>query len=268
MVFVHSINAGASAYDFAPLFEAFRNSRPVYALDLPGFGFSERSPRHYSPQLYADTIQEFIRTQVKTAADVVALSLGCEFAARAAVQAPDLFHSLTLISPTGLGPTDGRERGSQQAAESGASPGVYKALSFPLWAQPLYDLIATRSSIRFFLQQSFVGEAPEEFVEYAYATSHQPGAHYAPLYFLSGMLFTPNVRRRYYDRLSIPTLILYDRDGFTRFDQLPALVQGSQWIEAVRIVNTLGLPHFEKREETVREIEHFLTSIPERAASE
>ena len=268
LVFVHSINAGASAYDLSPLFETFRNQRPVYALDLPGFGFSERSPRHYSPQLYADTIQEFLRTQVRSDADVVALSLGGEFAARAAVQSPALFHSLTLISPTGLGPTDGRERGSQQAAESGASPGLYKAFSFPLWAQAFFDLIATRPSIRYFLQQSFIGEVPEEFVDYAYATTHQPGAHYAPLYFISGMLFTPDVRRKYYDPLTVPTLILYDRDAFTRFDQLPALVQGSQWIEAARIVNTLGLPHFEKREETAREIERFWASIPERAASE
>jgi len=268
MVLVHSINAGASAYDLSPLFEAYRNTRPVFALDLPGFGFSERSPRHYSPQLYADTLLEFLETQVPGGADVVALSLGSEFAARAVVQSPSLFHSLTLISPTGLGPEDEKERGSQQAAASGSSSGLYKAFSFPLWAQAFYDLIATRPSIRYFLQQSFVGELPEAFVDYAYATSHQPGAHYAPLYFISGLLFTPDVRWKYYDRLSVPTLILYDRDAFTRFDQLPALVQGSQWIEAARIVNTLGLPHFEKREATTQEIDRFLASIPERAASD
>src|SRR5690606_14489158 len=46
VVLVHSVTAAASAYEMRPLFEALRGSRPVYALDLPGFGFSDRSDRH------------------------------------------------------------------------------------------------------------------------------------------------------------------------------------------------------------------------------
>src|SRR3954471_7550919 len=38
LVLLHSINAAASAYEMRPLFEHFRDTRPVFALDLPGFG--------------------------------------------------------------------------------------------------------------------------------------------------------------------------------------------------------------------------------------
>src|SRR5689334_16051533 len=41
LVLIHSINAAASSYEMRPLFNHFRTMRPVYALDLPGFGFSE-----------------------------------------------------------------------------------------------------------------------------------------------------------------------------------------------------------------------------------
>ena len=41
LVLVHSVNAAASAYEMGPLFAYYRGKRPVYALDLPGFGFSE-----------------------------------------------------------------------------------------------------------------------------------------------------------------------------------------------------------------------------------
>ena len=36
------------------------------------------------------------------AADVMAVSLSCEFVARAAIETPERFRSVALISPTGL----------------------------------------------------------------------------------------------------------------------------------------------------------------------
>src|SRR4051794_36329079 len=48
VVLLHSVNAAASAYEMRPLFEALRGRRPVYALELPGFGFSARVDRPYS----------------------------------------------------------------------------------------------------------------------------------------------------------------------------------------------------------------------------
>jgi pimeloyl-ACP methyl ester carboxylesterase len=262
VVLVHSVNAAASAFEMRSLFEHYRGQRSVYALDLPGFGLSERSPRIYTPQLYADTLIDFLATQVKSPADVVALSLSGEFATRAALAVPQWFHSLTLISPTGLG-SEETERGSQQRAGQGAAFTTHKALSFPLWAQGLYDLIATRTSIRYFLQQSFLGPVPEEMVEYAYRSAHQPGARFAPFYFLSGVLFTDQILDRYYRALRVPTLMLYDRDPFTGFTRLPELVQSSEWIEAARVVNTCGLPHIEKPAETTAEMDRFWASLPE-----
>ena len=102
LVLIHSINAAGSAYEMKPIFEQYRGQRPVYALELPGFGFSERSDKVYSWQLYTDSIVEFLTDVVGEPADVIALSLSNEFAARAAHNHPDLFRSLTMISPSGF----------------------------------------------------------------------------------------------------------------------------------------------------------------------
>src|SRR5579859_5130132 len=64
LVLIHSINAAASAYEMRPLYLHYRSQRPVYAPDLPGFGFSDRSNRAYSPQLYTDAIIDFLQSQV------------------------------------------------------------------------------------------------------------------------------------------------------------------------------------------------------------
>lgn len=257
LVLVHSINAAASAYEMRPLFLNYFNKRPVYALDLPGFGFSDRAKRVYSPALYEAAILEFIETQVEGGpVDIVGLSLGSEFVARAALKKPKLFNSLGLISPTGFSQSQDK-RGSQKASGNGMSDFLHPAFSFPLWGRPLYDLLATRSSIEFFLKKSFVGAVPSDLVEYAYATSHQSGAENAPFYFISGKLFTPDIRRSVYERLQIPTLMLYDRDGFTNFDLLPDLLSKNKFIQAIRLVPTLGLPHFERPEDTAEVFDRF-----------
>ena len=173
-----------------PLFDRYRGERPVYALDLPGYGFSNRARRHYTPELFADAILEFLATQVSEPADVVALSLSSEFVARAAFKAPERFKSLTFISPTGMN-TKREARSSDKAGKEGGNDTFYSVASNPLWARAFYDLIATPASIHYFLQQSFVGAVPPDLAAYAYLTSHQPGAEHVPLYFISGKLFTP-----------------------------------------------------------------------------
>jgi pimeloyl-ACP methyl ester carboxylesterase len=259
LVLIHSINAAASAYEMRPLFMAYQGKRPVYALDLPGFGFSDRSSREYSPTFYASVIAEFLETQVKKAADVAALSLSCEFTAQAALARPANFHSLVLISPSGFSKRS--PSSSQKAKRSGFGRRIYELLSAPLWARPLFDLIVTRPSIRYFLSRSFIGPVPTDLVDYAEATAHQPGAEIAPLYFLSGQLFTRDALTSIYDQVEVPALVIYDRDGFVTFDLAPDLVANKENWHAARIVPSLGLPQFEKLDETVAALTDFWNKL-------
>jgi pimeloyl-ACP methyl ester carboxylesterase len=254
LLLLHSINAAASAYEMWPLFEYYRDRRPVFALDLPGYGFSARTERDYNPYLFERAILEMMALEIGQPADVIALSLSCEFAVRAAVSEPERFHSLTLISPTGFSEPN-QERLSQRAKRGGSM--IHSALAFPLWDRPLFDLITSRPSIRYFLGQSFVGPVPEEMVDYSFLTAHQPGAQHAPLYFLSGQLFTPQVRTYYYEKSNRPTLVLYDQDAYTGFDHLPEMLTRKPNWQARRIAPTRGLPHFEQLGDTVAELEKF-----------
>jgi pimeloyl-ACP methyl ester carboxylesterase len=253
LVLIHSINAAASAMEMSPLFNHYRSTRPVYAVDLPGFGFSERSHRVYDPKLYNFAIVDFLATQIQEPADVVALSLSSEFATQASMIAPEVFHSLALISPTGLS-----KRGMDRGTTSDRS---HALLSFTLWERPLYNLIATRRSIEKFLGMSFFGAVPPELVDYAYLTSHQPGAQHAPLYFLSGSLFTPDIHTNVYEKVDKPTLVLYDRDPFTGFEMLPAVIASNKHWMLVRIPNTRGLPHWDQPSRTFDELDAFWSAI-------
>jgi hypothetical protein len=164
--------------------------------------------------------------------------------------------SLALISPSGFTARENKVA-SQRASEGSGSDRAYGIFSNPLWSQAFYDLLATRLSIRYFLKLSFEDAPDEGLVDYAYLTAHQPGARFAPLYFVSGKLFSPEIRQAVYDKLAGPVLVLYDRDNFVRFHTLPALAEGRKNWHLARIVPTKGLPQFEKLAEVVTALDNF-----------
>lgn len=259
LVLLHSVNAAASSYEMRPIFEHFQGGRPVYALDLPGFGFSERSDRFYSPRLYVGAIRDFLADVIGEAADVVALSLSSEFAARAALENPDLFHSLAFISPTGFS-AEAADGGSE-TAKSGGNNTLLNLFSFPLWSQAFYDLLATRVSIRYFLAKSFHGAVDAGLADYSYLSAHQAGARFAPLHFVSGQLFTPDIMKSTYARLPHQVLVVYDKDPYTGFEALPDLLLTHPNWSAVRITPTRGLPQFEQMRTLARVLNNFWETV-------
>lgn len=249
LLLVHSINAAPSAFEMRPLFEHYRTTRPVFAPDLPGFGFSERSDRRYSPELFQESIKGLLREVIREPADVVALSLGAEFAAAVAQSAPELIRSLVLISPTGF---------STRTLPGGKTgERVHRVLSLPGLSQGLFAALTSRPSIRYFLRLAFVGTVLPEMVDYAYATAHQSGARHAPLYFLSGLIFTQDATARLYAGVKQPVLVLHDRDPNINFDLLPDFARERPQWRIEPIAPTLGLPHWERPAETTAAMDRF-----------
>lgn len=250
LLLIHSINAAASSREVQPLFEHYRGRRPVYSLDLPGFGQSDRGARPYSAALYAHAIEDLLAHLGDEPADLVALSLSAEFAARAALAAPQRFASLALISPTGFG------RRPLPPAALGRL--AHRVLTAPGLGQGLFEMVSSHRSIRYHLNKSFTGTAPDALVDYAYLTSHQPGARHAPLMFLSLQLFTPDAVERLYRRLTgLPVLALADRDPYVTFERIPEVMAACPNWRQERLAPHMGLPHWERPEETFAALDRF-----------
>ncbi len=249
LILVHSVNAAASAYEMKPIWDSYVGTRPIYALELPGFGSSARPDTVYTTTLMTSALVAFVQ-KLNVEADVVGLSLGSEFAARAALQTP-LIKSLSLISPSGLGAPRG---GSQEANANDSGQRLYGFLR--AFGTPLYGLLRTRWGIELFLKGSFYGPIDQGVVDYARDTSGQRGAKNAPLYFISGQLFTQDAYGELYSKLNIPTQVLYDKDPFVSFDRLTLFAEKTN-VKTVRILNTNGLPQFEKMPELKAALDTF-----------
>jgi pimeloyl-ACP methyl ester carboxylesterase len=256
LLLLHSINAAASAYEVKPIFDHFAARRTVIAPDLPGFGFSDRSDRVYDVRLYVDAVHDLLdvvaRDHGEAPIDVIAVSLASEFAARAATERPERFRSLTLVTPTGF------MRGSDRVAPGTREiPGLHRAVSFPLWGQALFDGLVSRASVRYFLQRTYGSKAiDEDLFEYCWQTAHRPGARFAPLAFLSGRLFSRDIRA-VYERLRLPVWVPHaTRGDFRDFSGAGWTAARDNW--RFEPFATGALVHFEDRTGFMASCERFL----------
>lgn len=246
MLLLHSINAAGSAYEIRPVFRHFMDRFRVYAPDLPGFGFSDRSERRYDVGLFVDAVYDSLDIIAMDAGDApvhaVALSLAAEFLARAAGQVPGRFRHLTLINPTGF------DRRAERLRVPGANrevPGMSRLLERAPWGPAAYRLLTVPASIRYFLRRTYgQREVDEDMVTYDCLTCRQPGAHHAPLAFISGRLFSKDARLLY-GALKGPVWLPHGTRGdFADFS-------GADWARAtpgwnVEAFPTGALPHFER----------------------
>jgi pimeloyl-ACP methyl ester carboxylesterase len=263
LLLIHSVNAAGSAYEVKPIFERMAEDRRVYAVDLPGFGFSDRSHRDYTPRLYADAIHDMLGVIAgedgDQPVDALAISLGSEFLARAATETPRRFRSLALITPTGFSKRSGhfgRTRGTREV------PGLYGFLTFPLWSDAIFAALTSKPSIRFFLRKTFGSDDYDQgLLDYDYLTTHQPGAKNAPYAFVSGKLFSTDIRELYAQLTQPVWMTCATKGDFSDFSEAGWANGRPGW--TIETFDTGALPHFERPDAFTRDYARFLAGAEE-----
>lgn len=263
LLLVHSINAAASAFEMAPLASAQARHRPVIALDLPGFGLSDKPDIAYTPTRMRDAVlavARWIEAHVsRRPIDIAALSLGCEFAAEAVLAEPRRFASLALISPTGMEARRVGERYEDGATR--ASPRVRRVLRGGAFGRGLYRALTSRASMRWFLSRMWgASDFDPRLLERGHECAQLPGAHHAPLDFVSGALFTRGVIERY-RALPLPVWVAHGtRGSFTDFGARPQTT-GNDTVRHTVAHNVFeggAMPHFEFPDAFNAEYERFI----------
>ena len=258
LLLLHSVNAAASAAEVRTLHEHFRHSRTVLSIDLPGYGLSDRPDAAYTPRLMTDALHvatAWLRQRCGGApVDALALSLGCEFLARAAVEQPAAYRSLALVSPTGFMGTR-VWRGAPGSTR--AVPGLLKVLRGPGWGGALFRGLTRPGVIRYFLQRTWGGKAIDETLwQYDLLTTRQPGAEHAPLHFLSAGLLSADIHT-VYGQITQPVWMSHGvRGDFTDYRGCGFLQQQPNW--QFTVYPTGALPQFELPDRFQADLQAFL----------
>ncbi|MFK7888072.1 MAG: alpha/beta fold hydrolase [Gammaproteobacteria bacterium] len=269
LLLIHSINAAGSVYEVKPIFEHYRRTRRVYALDLPGFGFSERSARRYDVALYTSALDAMFEVMNVDndgqSVDALALSLSSEFLARVASNARhEALRSLALITPTGF------NRGADQMREAQGSTRemawLHSVLTVGLWRKGLYGLLTRPGTIRYFLKRTNGSDTFDEgLAAYDDVITDQPGAEHAPYAFLSGGLFSKDIRN-VYESLTLPVFLGHGTRGdFKDFSEATWTETRANWTRAA--FESGALPHFDVPDPFFSALDAFYASVAANATA-
>ena len=137
------------------------------------------------------------------------------------LQAAPLVRRLVLVSPTGLGKTQGSSTPGRLGLALAETTGTFELL---------YHRLTRRSSLRdYYARQIFLDPdaIPNVLLDYAERSAYVRGAHRAPLCFVDGTLSIEDVATSVYARLYRPTLLLTPETPASTvqsFDHLPTLL--------------------------------------------
>ena len=101
LLLIHGLGASCDYWRYN--IRAFSQGYQVYALDLPGFGRSDKRIDDYSLHFAGEFVAAFLDTQGVDRASLVGTSLGGAVSLQFAVQHPHRLEKLVLVSSGGLG---------------------------------------------------------------------------------------------------------------------------------------------------------------------
>jgi pimeloyl-ACP methyl ester carboxylesterase len=99
ILLLHGMETGSSAHEWKSMMGTLAESRTVYAIDLPGYGRSDKERMLYTNYLYVDAVTAFVKKVIGTKTDIVTSGASSSIAVMAAASNPDLFGSLVMITP-------------------------------------------------------------------------------------------------------------------------------------------------------------------------
>lgn len=176
----------------------------VYAVDLVGFGRTDKPQVAYTLSFQADFVHSFMNTIGLEKADLVGLSLGGGIALDFSLRFPHMLDRLVLVDSIGLG------REIHTLLRKPTLPIIGERLTRPD-RQRTQELLETC----FYDKNKVTGEM----VDFYYQLSSQPGAQHAFLTTLRGLGSISGLRdmvlgtlSRGLKRLDAPTLIVWGRE--------------------------------------------------------
>jgi 2-hydroxy-6-oxonona-2,4-dienedioate hydrolase len=190
VIMIHGL--GGSIESWTNNFDELAKSLHVLAIDLPGFGLSDKPKMKYTIKFFKHVIVRFLQQLQIDQVSIVGSSLGGHIAAEVAIDHPDLLKRLVLISPPG------------------ALPSSFKGTP----ALKRYAKVVNAKSIQQVKQALFAvdnKQVDDSYAQLVYQKMSMSGAREAFLSALAGSAQAPRLNNRL-QKIKAPTLLLWGKE--------------------------------------------------------
>lgn len=258
---------GASIGHWRHNLEILGQQHMVYALDMLGWGASEKAPINYSVDLWVDQVYDFWRTFIRQPVILIGNSLGSLVSLTAAAKYPQMVKGVIMMSL----PDPSLE---QEAIPPGLRPlvmGIKSIVASPFVLKPLFKILRKPSVVRNWVKLAYANPEAisDELVEILTAPPQDRGSARA----FSG-LFRATIginlqqgAKAMLPNLCVPILLIWgEKDRFVPPAIAPQFTQYNSQLELLNLANVGHCPHDESPETVNQSIlewieSHFATTI-------
>jgi pimeloyl-ACP methyl ester carboxylesterase len=182
VLLLHGFYPGASSLEWRHTVDAIAEHYQVFALDMLGFGRSDRPNLRYSPAMYQAFLADVVGRLDRGPMAVIANALSAAYMVALAARDPRHVAALALIEPEGMGSLHGGASTAQSAAQL--------LLEAPIVGTSIYNGLTSPASMRRVLEESYANDrlVTNELVESHVQNARQPGGKHVIGALLSGRL--------------------------------------------------------------------------------
>jgi 2-hydroxy-6-oxonona-2,4-dienedioate hydrolase len=200
----------------------------VIAVDLPGFGLSDKPKMSYTIKFYKEFVVQFLKQLQLGQVSIVGSSLGGHVAAEVAIYHPSIVRRLVLTSPAGALPRSFK-----------GSPALWKYIK----------VINARSVQQVKKALSAVDNKPVEdsYAQLVYEKFMMPGAKEAFLSALAGSARAPRLNNRL-NKIKAPVLLLWGKEDYMIPVKFAETFVKMKNCRIILLENCGHRPHFERPE--------------------
>ena len=230
----------------------------VFAVDLPGFGDSDRPAIDYRPALYHGFLRDFMQATFEEPVVAIAAGHTATYLMQLVHQQPQWFSYAALAAPTWRGPLP-----TMMGDQRWFFKGVRNTVGLPILGQFLYWLNTSPWFLRWMYGRHVFRDRhniTRTLITQKHRTTQRKGARFASVAFVTGALDPVRSRKEftdYFQPLPIPTAIVIGEQTPPKSREEMEFVVHFTAVQVYRMPGSLGL-HEEYPHEFINGVLPFL----------
>ena len=253
LLLLHDLSAGSSIYEFHKIIENLSLTHEVYAVDLLGYGLSDKPYITYTNYLYVQLIIDFIKNVICKKTSLIAVGDSAQTAVMACHNDPEAIYKLIFINPQSL--YESNQIPSEQTKF------LKLLIEIPILGTFIYNLLTNKSSIEHAFRQNYFYNSvniKEQYILSYLEASHFPNhsSKYAFANYISKYMNTNIVHAL--KEINHSIYIIGGKEEKDIDTTIENYTYYNNSIESVYIPYAKHLPHLEVSEEVSNYIQVFL----------